>query len=152
MSASPETPLVCMFSGMGWQHQLNVCSLVENCVVLCNRGANSPGESSQFSGKSFALVSNPQPLCLWENWVPAFKLYNKEAKATEMNVVVPEAWMSAEIPRLEFSREGTDKPLTTWWNWSSGLWKLGSQPSLPSALGMGALMFRVSRVGVSFIA
>lgn len=62
--------------------------------------------SNWFSGNSFEVVTNPQPLCLCEDWEPAFKIYNKEAKATEMNVVVPGAWMSTEIPRLEFSREG----------------------------------------------
>lgn len=54
-----------------------------------------------------------------------------------MNVVVPWSWMSAEIPRPEFSREGTDETHTTA-ELNSGWWKRGSQPSFPSTPGKGA--------------
>lgn len=68
-----------------------------------------------FSGNNFAVVFNPQPLCPCEdghqllNYATPFK----EAKGTQMNVVVPWSWMSTEIPRPEFSREGTDETHTT---------------------------------------
>lgn len=54
--------------------------------------------------------------------------------------------MSAEIPRLKFSREGIDETHTTEQNWNNGLWKLGSQPFLPSTPGMGGARFSGKRV------